>query len=642
MILVTKVYEAFCIVVLLTVCVFPSLISGQNSYEVIEIPMRDGKSLVADLYLPNETDTFPVVLIQTPYNKVFFRSRGLPLGIDQELTSSPYAFVVLDWRCRFASLGACSAGSSNGEDGYDAVEWIAAQSWCNGNIGTLGPSALGNIQYQTAREQPPHLVCAIPEVASPQIHYQQYLPGGALRTEYFLSLDVLFPGSGFNLVVANPHYNLLWRITENETMYPEDIKIPMLLIGGWFDHNLTDNLTMIDTLMHASDPSIREKHKILIGPWVHGGTGPSFLGSATQGELNFDDVAGWNNLMSRKFMDYYLLGVDNGWEHHQRYIYYQIGDGSIEESSQWPPAAVLSTTFYLNSDNSITPVMQEFNESRSFIYDPTDPSPTVGGKTLNLALSQGPYDQKEVELRSDRLIYSTETLTSQLKVNGRIELQLYVSSDRKDTDFVLRLTDVFPDGRSMLIGESIQRMRFRNGYTVVDTSFLEQGKVYSLTLAIDDLAYTFLPGHKLRVIITSSNYPRYNRNMNTGEEMYPDNHVDTLVNPLVATNAIWTGPDFPSKIVLPLLSSTPTAVFQSPAFSEFMIYPNPASTKIHILSDHPAGQIWLVDLMGRKYFYGQQSKSKSLDVQSLPDGIYWVIIKNQSGETFSQKLTIIH
>ncbi len=616
------------------------MLKAQNNWENIQIPMRDGKNLIADLYLPNKTDTFPVVLIQTPYGKFFFRERGLPLGIGDNLVESPYAFVVLDWRCRFASLGACNPDASNGEDGYDAVEWIANQPWSNGKIGTLGPSALGNVQYATAREQPPHLVCAIPEVASPQFNYQQYLPGGVLKAEYLSTLKLLFPGSGFDLVIANPHYNLIWQIAENSTMYPADIQIPMLLIGGWFDHNTLDNLTMIDTLSRTSDPVVRDKHKILIGPWVHGGSGQAVIGSTIQGELEFPNAEGWNAVMSRKFLDYYLRNVDNGWDIHKRYIYYQMGDEEWRESTYWPPFETTFRDYYISDESALRTALPEIQSTYLYRYDPEDPSPTIGGKTLSFNLDQGPYDQRAVEARKDNVIFSTESLVNDLPVQGRIGVHLYVSSDRPDTDIAVRLTDVYPDGRSIQLSESILRMRFRYGFTVRDTAFMNPGDVYPISIYFDDLAHTFLPNHQLRIIITSSNYPHYNRNMNTGKEMYPGHNPDTLLNALIATNQIWFGPDYPSRIQVPI-SNFATAVNENDQFeSGITVFPNPAWDFIRIGSDPALEKVSIYDLQGRqRKAYTGYSLNK-LSLSELENGLYFLVASDKQGRVFNTKFIL--
>ncbi len=175
---------------------FSLILKSQNHWYVDSIMARDGQKLAADVYVPDTSggQTYPTILIQTPYNRQFYRI-NLPLGFGTQTQNMPFAFVTLDWRCFYGSLGACTVGLDRGKDGYDVVEWIATQAWSNGKIGTWGPSALGRIQYLTAKEKPPHLTCAVPLVAGPQYNYQEYYPGGVLREEYVETLDALALGS---------------------------------------------------------------------------------------------------------------------------------------------------------------------------------------------------------------------------------------------------------------------------------------------------------------------------------------------------------------------------------------------------------------------------------------------------------------
>ncbi len=542
---------------LLFVCLAVTL-NAQLSPQEINIPMRDGKTLSAHLYLPNATGNFPTILIQTPYNKDTYKSRGLPLGVRYDLANSNYAFVIVDWRCFYGSTAACTGGQPDrGNDGYDAVEWIAAQSWSDGKIGTWGPSALGNVQYNTAFKRPPHLVCAVPEVSSPQFRYDDYYPGGVLTTGRIQSLNVLY-GGVFNTVIDNPYYNNIWEYVEANNFHLDSVNIPMLLVAGWYDHNTNPDLELIEQLRAISDPSVRNKHKILIGPWVHGGTGQAFVGSEIQGELTYPLAANKNHAYENAFFDFYLRGISNKWESDTAvYTFYQMGDEKWVKSSTWPAQATSTKTLYFSSDNTLTDTIPTDGDL-SYSYDPTDPSPTVGGKTLDPADVQGPLDQRDsVESRSDALVFTSATLTEDVKVQGTISVKLHVGSDKKDTDFMARLTEVYPDGRSMLLGETAIRMHYRNGFTTADTAYMTPGEVYEVNLNFDELANTFNAGHKIRVIITSSNYSQFNRNMNTGDEMYPNTNADTLVNPEVATNQLFMGTGNPSSLTLEIVSCDP-------------------------------------------------------------------------------------
>ena len=336
------------LIFLLNLCWSPLALFAQLDPVAVSIPMSDGQFLAGDLYLPNETDEFSTILIQTPYNKSSFLLSGLPLNVGYDIESSNYAFLVVDWRCFFASLPACNLNSNNGEDGYDIVEWIATQDWSDGKVGTWGPSALGSIQFQTAREQPPHLVCAVPIVVSPQTAYEKYFPGGAARVDYINFVGTYFGFQG--LIADNPYYNFLWTITENGSMYPDEINVPMLIIGGWFDHNTTDCLVQFDTLRSSSAPEVRDQHRLLMGPWTH-----NRVGNPVQGDLTFPDSENMDDAQALAFFDYHLREIENGWDNLPFIQYYQMGINSStwRFTDTWPPLGLETTKYYLQEDQSL-------------------------------------------------------------------------------------------------------------------------------------------------------------------------------------------------------------------------------------------------------------------------------------------------
>ena len=523
----------------------PLLVQSQIFLTPLEdsIPMRDGKKLAADVYKPSGCSQCPTILIQTPYNRKTFRA-GLPFGTRLDIDSSPYNFVVVDWRGFYGSLKAFKLNANRGEDGYDVVEWIAVQSWSDGQIATWGPSALANIQYLTAREHPPHLVCAVPVVGAPQTKYEEYYPGGALKKGYVEQLDALgFGLSGF--ILANQVKNIVWDIAERSSYYPDEIGVPMFMIGGWYDHNIAVSLEFFQGLQTLSADSVKNQHKFLIGPWVHGGTGLAFPGSAIQGELNYPEAAHRNDTLTRQFLDYYLLQTPNGWEQQAPVTFYQMGENRWEYAQQWP-VHINTHRLYLRPDLRLDFQNEPVEHHLALTYDPRDPSPTVGGATLQLGLNQGPYDQKnQVENRNDHLIFSTAVLEQDVRIQGRVKLNLLLSSNRLDSDVAIRLTDVYPDGRSMLVNDGIRRLRFRNGFRAQDTSVLNMRQIYPIEVELPDVALTFQAGHQIRVIITGSNYPRYDPNLNNGGEMYVAG--DTLI----AQNTFYMGGIYDAYVELP-------------------------------------------------------------------------------------------
>lgn len=589
--------------------------------------MRDGEVLSSHVYLPDTVGTYPTILIMTPYGKFWYPLNGLPI-IGNDIANSDYAFVTVDWRCFWGSIGACTLSNDNGEDGYDVVEWIAAQPWSDGQVGMIGASALANIQFATAREQPPHLVCAVPEVCGVNWLYEEYHPGGVLEAAAFQTLNGYY--GNFGPVVNNPFYNLLWQITENATMYPEDIEIPMLQIGGWFDHNIMNNLYMFDSLRAASGSSVQDQHRLLIGPWVHGGSGQATLGGAQQGDLSFPGAEGWNDTLALRFFDHHMRGISNGWNNTSPITFFQMGSNTWDTTSTWPPSDVIDQTYFLQDDQSIISSPSS-SAAFSYVYDPLDPCPTIGGKTLSLDLDQGPYDQSDsVETRSDVVLFTTPVLTQDLVVQGSIRVKLFVSSDRTDTDFMVRLTEVYPDGSSIQLLDMTQRMRFRNGYTTSDTAAMIPGQVEEINLKLDHIANTFKSGNRIRLIISSSNYPQYNRNMNTNGIMYPNSNPDTLVNPLVANNTIHVGGTTPSSIVLPIAPNPGTHVAGTEVDKELAVYPNPTSSNCFVTGTSANGVISILDPSGKVVKERRaQERITELSVSGITPGFYTIRVSDE-------------
>ncbi|MEM7374796.1 MAG: CocE/NonD family hydrolase [Bacteroidota bacterium] len=607
-----------------------SLLSAQVLLEPVvdSIPMRDGKWLAADIYHPADCDSCPTLLIQTPYNRKIHRI-GLPIGIGKDVDNMPFHVVIVDWRGFWGSLAAWKLSPNRGEDGYDVVEWIASQSWSDGCVGSWGPSALGGVQLSTIREHPPHLVCAIPEVAEPQFAYNEYYPGGVYRQEYGEQLDAL----GFNLsgiLLANPTYNLLWSTTEAATFYPEEIDIPIFMVGGWYDHNIENSLRFFSALQTEAPNEVKDLHTFLIGPWVHGGNGPAHLGSVNQGELSYPLAGNWKDSLEWMFLRQYLLGDSTEWEQHDPIIFYQMGEHYWDGLSTWPPVAS-SEIWYLQADSSMS-MTTETNGALSFAYDPRDPSPTHGGTTLRFDQVQGPYDQRDtVENRSDILLFSSPVLSRPVRVQGQISLNLYVSSDRPDTDIAVRLTNVYPDGRSMILTDDIHRMRFREGFRAADTMNMVPGQVYEVSLTLADIAHTFMPGHRIRLGITSSNYPKYALNLNNGGPMYVEG--DTLI----ATNTIHTGGSQASRMIVPTVMAVGIGAEEISLAPPLKIYPNPARETIWITPESAVVQlptlyeVRLFDLNGRIVRHQQVNRFPfPMTIDELPPAIYMMELRGEN------------
>ena len=617
-----------CYPTLLLLLLMQSLLQAQPLTPMVDsILMRDGRKLAASIHIPAGcVGACPVILIQTPYHRQLYNFTGLPLGIGMNLNNSNYIFVIVDWRGFYGSAAAMHVGApTRGQDGYDAVEWVYAQPWCNGKIGTCGPSALGRVQFMTAKENPPHLTCINPSVAGPQYNYLEYFPGGVYRTEYVEQLD----GLGFGMspiLLANPIYNLLWTGAEQANYYPDSIRVPTFMIGGWYDHTIVNMLDFFNGIKTNSPANVQHQHRLLMGPWVHGGNGIAKVGTAIQGQLTYNNAAGWNDSLSLAFFDYHLRNINNNWQNTPTVRYYQMGSNTWESSTQWPPWGITNTNYYLHSDNSIDNVAPaNANGSLSFNYDPTNPSPTIGGSTLRSDLDQGPYDQAPiVENRNDILIFSTTTLAQDLMIKGKIEIHLSVSSDKKDTDFDVRLTDVYPNNTSMLVMDGTYRMRFRNGFAAADTMVMTPNQKYNCVIELPSTCITFLAGHKLRLDITSSNYPRFNRNDNSGGAMYPGNNGDSLLNPQTASNTVYTNSNNTSFLVLPI--AVPSSINELSTAIEMNIFPSPADDFLTIdFGKVFTGEISFYNANGA-LVETEQMKGKQLtkNFSSLPAGIYFI------------------
>ncbi|MBE0643115.1 MAG: CocE/NonD family hydrolase [Bacteroidetes bacterium] len=528
----------FCLLIFFSL--FP--LQAQLRHAETDIPVRDGNVLSADIYVNEGSRPKPVILVQTPYNKTTYR---LTFGLYREtvfpLDSSKYQYVIVDWRGFYASKDAAVAGYDRGLDGYDIVEWIAAQPWCNGKVATYGGSALGMIQFQTARLHPPHLVCAAPMIIDYRTEYSDYYYGGDLRREHVETLEKL----GFitvGLVTSQPVENAYWRLVTSRSDYPADIEVPLLMVSGWFDHYPNDVLRAFHDLRAQSGENVRQQHRLIMGPWLH-----SSVDLADQGELTFPNAVRIAREAAFAFFDYYLNGAKNGWPLTPVMRYYQMGENEWRSCDDWFALGTDEHTLFFGSGGSLSrEPASGGGTADAFSADPRDPSPSHGGARFNPfdpSVIPGPLDIRDVvESRSDVLVYTTETLTEDLVVSGAGTVQLFARSDRPDTDFSVRLCDVYPDGRSIILTDGITRARFREG---TDREvFMNPDSVHRIDIALQELAHTFLKGHRVRVVIGGADYPRFDINLNNGSALYAAG--DTLT----AANQIYHSDVFPSALIL--------------------------------------------------------------------------------------------
>jgi hypothetical protein len=511
------------------------------------VAMRDGVKLATDVYL-SETpgQKWPAILIRTPYGKTnFFLT---PTDSFDDFVKAGYAIVAQDTRGRYDSQGLDSLFLDDGwgtrQDGYDTVEWIARQSWSNGKVGTWGGSAFGITQYMMAGSAPPHLVCQFVGIAATNLYSQAVYPGGVFLqnlVENWLTLQ----GSRNLLpfIESRSKYDAKWELLNLESRFPV-VDVPIYHWGGWHDIFIEGTINGFVGLQHAGAKGARGKQKLLVGPWTHGN-----WDQTRQGELNFPNSKRDDLIEAQRWFEYWLLGRDNGIMAEPAVKYYIMGADETgapgnewRAEKDWPPRATPTPFYFRDRGDLTTEKPAVMPAARSFQYDPKKPAPTEGGR--NLFLRAGPYNQRSVESRPDVLVFTTPVLAQPIEIAGKITAKLWVSSSAKDTDFMVKLTDVYPDGRSMLVCDGALRVRHR--YSLWQENFMTPDSIYPCEVDLWSTAMVFNKGHRIRVAVTSSNSPRFDPNPNTGKPFRADNQT------IVATNTLHLDALRPSHVVLPV------------------------------------------------------------------------------------------
>ncbi|MCI0390176.1 MAG: CocE/NonD family hydrolase [Acidobacteria bacterium] len=344
-------------------------------------------------------------------------------------------------------------------------------------------------------------------------------------------------------LATRPLKNEAWQAAAANFVKGEDFRIPMLFTGGWFDIYTDGVIAAFETVRARGGEKARAYSRLIMGPWVHG------IDQVKNGQLEFPDAHYFAMKKARAFVDYWVRSVPNGFDKTEAPItYFQMGANEWRTTGSWPPKGAREQAYYLGNNKTLSTQAPEGAAAPlTFRYDPANPAPTVGGPVLTPELQPGPADQREkVESRSDALVFSTPALEKDVAVTGKVKVRLLVSSDRTDTDFTAILTDVYPDGRSMLITEGIRRMRFRN--TTSEEELMKPGEVYPVTIELTNTALTFLKGHRVRLIVSSSNYPKYALNLNDGGPMYRKGAG------VVATNSVYATKQHPSALILPVVA----------------------------------------------------------------------------------------
>ena len=523
---------------------FKDYINDENDFikKTYMVPMRDGVSLATDVYLPIIFHKpHGTIFLQTPYGK----DDLFQLGVILALIGWPT--VIQDIRGTHDSEGIFQGYRECQTDGPDSLSWIASRDWSNGKVATVGPSALGIAQYFMAGANPPELACQGVMVATPNLHKHAVYQGGEFRknlVEEWLK--------GINA------YYLLQEIIDNENYTEEtwinvtlddnwqDVNVPAIHMGGWYDIFLQGTIDAYYGYQHLGGSGAEGKSKLVIGPWWHGG----FIGYK-QGELTYPENSRKIIELLRMFSEMvskYTMNENTSFDERPSVWYYTMGDVDVIDApgNQWNyaddwPVPADNISWYFNDNGSLSKNLPGTNEPITYVYDPTNPVPTIGGQ--NLDLPAGPFDQTSIEGRDDILVFTSDILTEPYKATGPIKARLFVSSDCPDTDFTVKLTDVYPDGRSMLICDGILRMRNRNGTD--HWEFMQQGEIYEIEVDMWSTSYIWNTGHKIRVAVSSSNYPRFLANPNTQDSVYKNQTYN------IANNTLFIDSEHPSCIILP-------------------------------------------------------------------------------------------
>ena len=563
--------------------------SAAENYDVafernVPVTMRDGTILHADVYHPKADGKFPVLLTRTPYDKQDERETCVVAA------ERGYVAIAQDVRGRFESDGEWYPFKYESADGYDTIEWAATLSYSNGKVGMFGGSYVGATQMLAAIAHPPHLAGIFPVVTASNYHDGWVYQGGAFEQWFneswtarlswntlarrfekdtnpllwvdklpLMSYPVQMPAPQENLApyffdwLAHPSYDDFWKPWSIEDHF-EQIDVPVFHTGAWYDIFLRGTLrNYIGLKTRAGSENARRQQRLLIGVGGHAGGGQKI------GEIDFGPQVKMpeEDVMFRWY-DSLLKNVQNGVTAEKPVKIFVLGKNMWREENEWPLARAKNTRYYLQSpakansahgSGSLTlesPSAKLGNDT--FTYDPANPAPTHGGPLCcdrNRFVPGGPADQRAIEERDDVLVYTTPAFQQDFEVTGPVALELYVSSSALDTDFTAKLVDVWPNGYAQNLTEGILRMRYRNTQEKVEN--IKPSTVYPITIDLVGTSNVFLAGHKLRLEVSSSNFPRFDRNLNTGEDQA---HATRMVK---ATNTVWHDQTHPSALILPVV-----------------------------------------------------------------------------------------
>lgn len=570
----------------------------------VAVEMRDGTVLRADVYRPDSSERLPVLLQRTPYDKSVPRISALLLN-PMRAARSGYAVVVQDVRGRFASDGEFYTFRNEADDGADTIAWAAAQPWSAGSVGMFGLSYVGATQWLAAITTPPALKTMVPVVTASDYHEGWAYQGGAfelgfnaswtlsnlalatyvkrrrageafppgLQQQYFGLIDEMcqafetLPLQDLPLLkehnlapyyydwLQHPTADAYWQQWCIEAQHAR-VAVPALNVGGWYDIFLGGTIrNYLGMRQHGMTPEARQHQRLVIGPWKHGLPLSSVNGDVPFGIMAESFAIDFEGVQLRWY-DHWLKGLDNGVRNDAPVRLFVMGANVWREEQEWPLARTQYTRYFLHSrgkanslrgDGTLSPEDPGGEAPDRFLYDPRHPVPTRGGGLCCWAgaLPQGAYDQTPVESREDVLVYTTPPLPEDVEVTGPILVTLYAASSAVDTDFTAKLVDVHPSGFAQNLTDGIIRARYRTSTTKAEP--LEPGKIYAYTIDLWATSNVFRAGHAIRLEISSSNFPRFDRNPNTGGEL----GTETTLLPALQT--IYHDSSHPSHVTLPII-----------------------------------------------------------------------------------------
>ncbi len=536
-------FRGLCVALLVTAMAAQALADVPRGAKEEMVSMRDGVKLATNVYVPKGDGPFPVVVMRTPYGK----DAGLSLGSDRYLKAG-YAYVAQDCRGRFRSEGEYQPFETDREDGFDTIAWVAKQPWCNGKVGMTGASAMGITSLLAATAQPEALKCCYVIVAPDSFWTCATFIGGVFKEA---DTTGWLKSQGAEHRIPERRASLAdskLELAKDIAVFRDQIKVPIYHVGGWYDIFSVGTQNNFSFLHNEGAEGARGQQKLLMGPFGHG---------ALKGELNYASGGSILGALADeiRWFDFHLKGVDNGIGTEPRVKYYQMASARKKAASEkngwrladnWPVAAE-PTKFYLHSNRTLSrQAPTESNAATTYQADPAKPVPTVGGANLTIPL--GPLDQREIAPRPDYLRFESPVLDADVTVVGRVYLDLVASTDGPDTDFMVKLIDIYPDGYEALILDQPLRTRYRNGHRPEKVQMMTPGEPTRMTVELGGTANTFEAGHRIAVHIASSNYPRFEVNPNTGEA--PGQNTKP---PRVAENKIHHDESHPTALVLPVV-----------------------------------------------------------------------------------------